>query len=66
MKKRIRVVKDKKEMNRLVDDFIIMGYKISDEEEQLVKVSDKRYGSLGSHILIFILFFWTYGIINIL
>lgn len=66
MKTRIRNVKNKEEMDYLVDDFVTMGYTISEEGEKSVKVIDKKYGGVGSHILIFIFFFWTYGIVNIL
>lgn len=66
MNTRIRTVRDQEHVDRLVDDFIIMGYTISEQKEKSVKLIDKKYGSIGTHILIFIFFFWTYGIINVL
>lgn len=66
MKTRLRNVKDKKEMERLVDDFITIGYTISEQGEKSVKLIDKKYGGIGSHIVILILFCWTFGIANVL
>ena len=59
MNTRIRTVRDQEHVDRLVDDFIIMGYTISEQKKKSVKLIDKKYGSIGTHILIFIFFFWT-------
>ncbi|MCQ2977212.1 MAG: hypothetical protein MJ232_04270 [archaeon] len=66
MKTRLRNVKDKKEMERMVDDFITMGYTISEQGEKSVKMIYKKYGGIGSHIIILILFCWTFLIANVL
>lgn len=66
MKTRLRNVKDKKEMERMVDDFITIGYTISEQGEKSVKMINKKYGGIGSHIIILILFCWTFLIANVL
>ena len=37
MNRRIRTVRDQEYMDRLVDDFIIMGYTISEQKEKFLK-----------------------------
>ena len=62
---RIRRVKDKKELERLVDDFLTMGYVIESQGEDNVRVVKKA--QKDKHLLIFLLTgWWTIGIGNLI
>ncbi len=64
MTSRIRKCSDKKEFERLIDDFMTMGYEIKSQGEEnamLVKKAKK-----DKHLLVFLLTFWfTLGIGNL-
>ena len=62
---RIRRVSNKKEMERLVDDFLTMGYVIDSQGEDNVRVIKKA--KKDKHGLIALLtVWWTFGIGNII
>ncbi len=62
---RIRRVDDRKEMERVIDDFITQGYKVKSQGERSTMMKKKDYGSGGAHLLIFIfLGWWTLFIAN--
>lgn len=59
---------DEKEdrLSRKVDDAKIEGWRIDERHGDRVVMVKHRYGSLGAHILIFLLTFWTFGFGNLL
>lgn len=62
---RIRRVDDRKEMERVIDDFITQGYKVKSQGETSAMMKKKDFGSGGMHIIILVLFgWWTLGIAN--
>lgn len=63
---RIRAVENKKEMERVIDDFITQGYSIKSRGEASAKMKQAEYGSIMAHILIFIVTVWfTLGLANV-
>jgi len=67
MTSRIRRVKDKKEFDRTVDDFITQGYAIISEGAESIKLRKKTWGSVGGHVLVVIIFgWWTFLISNLI
>lgn len=64
---RIRRVEDKKEMEKVIDDFITQGYKVKSQGETTAMMKEKDYGSGASHLIILILLgWWSLGIANAL
>lgn len=64
---RIRKFETEDKMEEVIDEYITKGYKVKSRGEKNAKVKEKDYGSLGAHILIFILLgWWTLFIANIL
>lgn len=62
---RIRRVDDRKEMERLIDEFITQGYKVKSQGELSAMVKKKDFGSGGMHLIVFIfLGWWTLLIAN--
>ncbi|MDL0120922.1 hypothetical protein PNQ29_14440 [Halobacterium salinarum] len=63
---RIRRVDDKREMERVIDDFITQGYKVKNQGERSTLMKKKTWGSGGTHLIIAILtIWWTLGIGNL-
>ncbi|WP_408959821.1 hypothetical protein [Natrinema sp. 74] len=63
---RIRRVDDKREMERVIDDFITQGYKVKNQGERSTLMKKKTWGSGGTHLIIGILtVWWTLGIGNL-
>lgn len=63
MKTRVRRVNSKKELYNKIEDFQIQGYTLSEESDKHAKLQNKSFGSVGMHILWFVL---TLGVGNIL
>lgn len=62
---RIRHVDDKIELEKLIDDFVVSGYRIKAQEPSSVLMKKKDWGSGELHLLIFVfLGWWTLGIAN--
>lgn len=62
---RIRRVKDQQEMEKLIDEFIIRGYRIVSDGEESVNVKKKDWGDSSTHFIIAILtIWWTFGFAN--
>jgi hypothetical protein len=49
---RIRRVDDRKEMEKVIDDFITQGYKVKSQGERSTMMKDKDFGSGGMHLLV--------------
>ena len=64
---RIRHVENRKEMEKVVDDYITTGYKITNQGERTTKMKKTEYGGIIAHIFIFLVFgWWTFFVANIL
>lgn len=64
---RIRKVANEQEMDRLVDEYITLGYREKgDHGVESIRMKKKDYGSLLAHIVIIILTFYTFGVANII
>jgi hypothetical protein len=62
---RIRRVEDRKEMEKVIDDFVTQGYKIKSQGQSSTMMKEKDFGSGGMHLLVLIfLGWWTLGIAN--
>ena len=62
---RIRRVNNKKELERVVDDFLTMGYVIESQGEDTIRIAKKA--KKDKHLLIALLTgWWTIGIGNII
>ncbi|MFB5661283.1 hypothetical protein [Alteribacillus sp. HJP-4] len=64
---RVRKTYSEDEMERVVDDFITMGYEVLSRGEASIRIRKHGgWGSLGGHALWFLLtVWWTFGIGNI-
>jgi len=63
---RIRRVDDKREMERVIDDFITQGYKVKNQGGRSTLMKKKTWGSGGTHLIIAILtIWWTLGVGNL-
>lgn len=64
---RIRRTDNRKEYERVIDDYITQGYKVKSRGEESTRLRESNYGSIVAHILIFIIFgWWTLGLANLL
>lgn len=65
---RIRRVENRNQMENVVDDFVTLGYKVESRGENSVKLKEKKnWGTLGGHIVTFLLtIWWTLGIGNLI
>jgi hypothetical protein len=67
MAMRIREAYSKREMESLIDDYITRGYSVKSRGDRTSRLKDVKYGSIVSHVLIFIVFgWWTFLVANIL
>ena len=63
---RIRRVDDKREMERVIDDYITQGYQVKSQGERSARVKDKDWGSALGHIIVAALtIWWTLGLGNV-
>jgi hypothetical protein len=63
---RLRETESKKELRKVVDQYITEGYKIQSRGNNSVKLKKTEYGSFAAHILIFIVTaWWTFLLGNI-
>ena len=51
---------------RQIDDEQVEGWKIKRDGDTRVVMYRPNYGSLGAHLIILILTFWTFGTVNVL
>lgn len=51
---------------RVIDDEKVEGWKVKEDGDERVVMMKPNYGSLGGHVLVFLLTFWTLGIGNVL
>ena len=64
---RIRKVASEQELERLVDEFITIGYtEQGDRGLDTIRMKKKNYGSLLAHIIILCFTWWSFGIINLI
>lgn len=63
---RIRKTQNVPDFEKVIDEYITLGYSIQSRGEDTCKMKKKNYGTVGKHILILILCCWTFGIANIL
>lgn len=64
---RIRKVASEQELERLMDEYITLGYTEKGEGGMdTVRMKKKDCGSLLGHIVILVLTFWTFGIVNLI
>lgn len=65
MSSQIRRVDSKEKFNELVDDYQFQGYDIKEATERHAELKKSSFGSVGMHVLWFLLTFWfTMGIGN--
>ncbi len=64
---RIRRVTTRKEFDNIVDDYTVQGYQVLNQGDKSALLRKKSWGSMGGHILWFILtFWWTVGFGNLI
>lgn len=63
---RIRKARSEREYEEVIDEYITTGYKVQDRGQKTAQLMDAKYGSVLSHIVIFIFTFWTFCIANVL
>jgi hypothetical protein len=61
---RLRRCETKQEMERVVDDLAVQGYKIKNRSETSALIEKPEFGGAGVHIVIFCLTFWSFGLAN--
>lgn len=61
---RIRNVETKKEFEKVVDEYITLGYKVIDRGEETAKMSDVQNGSIIVHAVLAVMFWWIFCIPN--
>lgn len=54
------------ELRTKVEDAQVEGWKIDSETDRRVVMVKRNYGTLGGHVLVFLLTFWTFGLGNVL
>lgn len=65
--KRLQRVENQAELERLIDDFSVRGYKIKEQKDKKALLKRKDWGDGGLHLIIFALFgWWTLGIANLI
>lgn len=63
---RVRHVGSKAELERLVDEYVVLGFKVKDMGDHSAKVKKVEYGSVLQHVAIFILtVWWTFFLGNV-
>ena len=60
---RIRKCADTKEFERVVDDLAIQGYKIKSRSDTTALLAKSPYGTVGIHVLLFVI---SLGVLNII
>jgi hypothetical protein len=60
---RLRRCKTQQEMERVIDDMAVQGYKIINRSDNSALIEKKSYGSVGMHVLLVL---FTAGIGNII
>ena len=64
---RVRRVSNKKEANSVIDDYMSMGYRIQNEGDTSILLRKRNIGSIGWHLLVFILTaWWTFLLGNVI
>lgn len=62
---RVRRVEDKREMEKVIDDFVTQGYNIKNQGERSTLMKKKTWGTGGMHVVVALLtIWWTFGIGN--
>lgn len=61
---RLRRCETTQEMERVIDDLAVQGYKIKNRSETSALIEKPEFGGLGVHVVIFCLTFWTFGVGN--
>lgn len=54
------------QLQRQVDELIVAGWRIEEETPERVVLVKREYGDLALHLIIFLLTFWTGGIVNVI
>ena len=63
---RIQRVKNEHELEDKISDYIAMGYNIKRRQEDSAELWKRNYGSIFTHLLIFILTCWfSFGLVNL-
>lgn len=63
---RVRRTESRREYESVIDDQITLGYEVLERGENSVKLRKKTWGSMGWHILVFlILGWWTIFLANL-
>lgn len=64
---RVRRVEDRRELERVVDEFITRGYTVKSDGETSVRLKEQDWGDGGTHLLLAVLTgWWTFGLSNAL
>ena len=63
---RIRKVKSQREYEQLIDEYVTLGYKVKDRGELTCALEKTNFGSVTSHVIILIIFCWTFLIANVI
>ncbi len=67
MKRRVRTVVNKREMENIIDEYSILGYEIKERGNRFCMVQKNSYGGALGHIVVFILTVGlTFGLGNLL
>ena len=63
---RLRRVGSKRELENLIDDYVVRSYEIVEQGQTSVMLRRKTWGSVGGHVLwAFLTFWWTVGLGNL-
>lgn len=67
MKNRVQRFENIIRLREQIEDLQIQGYKLLEETDQHARLRKQSFGTIGIHILWFVLtFWWTVGICNVL
>jgi hypothetical protein len=63
---RLRKAYSESEFESVIDDYITQGFKVKSRGEKSAQMIKAVYGSMLSHLILFVFTFWTFFIANIL
>ena len=62
---RVRRVADRKEREKLADEYITRGYRVTDDAEGTTRLKERDWGDPEAHLLLVVLTgWWSFGLLN--
>ena len=54
------------QFQQIIEDEKVEGWSVDEDGDERVVMVKRKYGTLGGHVLVLLLTFWTFGVGNVL